>query len=101
MPHSFIHGLGRTILLTVATLSIAIGAGAQSTPAGSPDLTYHVDVRERGDDRFRVRLAVDGLPVDSDVLQFAATAPGTYQVMDVGRFVGELRATDASGNEIP
>ena len=101
MPDSFVHALVRPIVLTLALLLTATGAGAQSTPSGSPELTYHVDVRERGDDRFLVRLMVDGLPDGSDVLQFAATAPGTYQVMDVGRFVEGLRVTDGAGNEIP
>ena len=101
MPQSFLLAIGRPVVLAAALLSLATGAPAQSTPAGSQELTYHVDVRERGADRFQVRLSIDGLSAVSDVLQFAATAPGTYQVMDVGRFVEDLRATDASGNEIP
>jgi len=87
-------------LLVVLLLAAATTAGAQSTPPTQPTLTYQVDVGDRADDRFRVRLSVDGLPAESDVLQFAATAPGTYQVMDVGRFVEGLRATGADGREI-
>ena len=87
MPQSFLLAIGRPVVLAAALLSLATGAPAQSTPAGSQELTYHVDVRERGADRFQVRLSIDGLSVVSDVLQFAATAPGTYQVMNIGRFV--------------
>ena len=101
MSHSCYHALVRPILLAVAAIPLAAAAVAQTTPTGSAELTYHVDVRERGEDRFQVRLTVAGLPADSDVLQFAATAPGTYQVMDVGRFVEGLRAEDAEGNAIP
>ncbi|HJU87249.1 MAG TPA: hypothetical protein VJ788_07785, partial [Gemmatimonadota bacterium] len=101
MPHPFFPALGRSIIPALAMVSIATTARAQDTPAGSAELTYFVDVQEGADDRFRVRLAVDGLPAGSEVIQFAATAPGTYQVMDVGRFLEGLRATDASGSQIP
>lgn len=90
-----------------AALAVPILAGlagplaAQSTPPAATALSYRVEVGEAADDRFHVRLAVDGLAEDSGVLQFAATAPGTYQVMDVGRFVEDLRVTDAAGRDIP
>jgi predicted metalloprotease with PDZ domain len=99
MDLSIPRPLVRSLALVSTLLGLAITAGAQGTaPLG---LTYHVDVRDRAEDRFQVRLTVDGLPAESDVLQFAATAPGTYQVMDIGRFVGGLRATGADGSDIP
>ena len=94
MPLPSCRALLGSIALVATLLALATTAAAQG-------LTYNVDLRERADDRFHVRLSVDGLPAGGDVLQFAATAPGTYQVMDVGRFVEGLSATGADGSEIP
>jgi len=48
-----------------------------------------------------VTLTVDDLAGENAIYQFASTAPGTYQVMDIGRFVREFQAADAGGNELP
>lgn len=63
-------------------------------------LSYTVDLNHRDDDLFRVTLDVDGLGEDNSVYQFAATAPGTYQVADMGRFVRSFEATDAGGRAL-
>ncbi|HYO47406.1 MAG TPA: peptidase [Gemmatimonadota bacterium] len=101
MPLPIWRALGRSLALASILLALAAPLAAQTAPSGSAGLTYHVDLRDRADDRFHVRLTVDGFPAGSDVLQFAATAPGTYQVMDIGRFVDGLRATGVDGSEIP
>ena len=44
---------------------------------------------------------VGGLTAENAVYQFAATAPGTYQVMDIGRFVRRFEAFDAAGKTVP
>jgi len=64
-------------------------------------LSYAVDLNDRADDLFHVRMFVAGLGPDNAVLQFASTAPGTYQVMDIGRYVRDLHAFSSSGEEIP
>ncbi len=63
-------------------------------------LVYEVNLNDRSDDLFKVKLQVDDLTAENAVYQFAATAPGTYQVMDIGRFVREFEAYDATGAEI-
>lgn len=70
---------------------------AQTTFAGKLDLAFRVDVTKISADSFYVSLDVKGLSGDSAVYQFASTAPGTYQVMDVGRFVGSFAAYDSKG----
>ncbi|MGH7567266.1 MAG: peptidase [Gemmatimonadota bacterium] len=95
------RALGGSIALVSILLTLAATAAAQTAAPGATGLTYRIDLQDRATDRFHVRLTVDGLQAGSEVLQFAATAPGTYQVMDVGRFVEGLRATGADGNEIP
>src|SRR5665811_906099 len=55
----------------------------------------------RDSDRFRVTVQLEALSPADSIFQFAATAPGTYQVMDIGRYVSDLKAFDAQGRELP
>lgn len=71
-----------------------------SAPAGA-QLHYTVDLRQPACHCADVTLRVDSLPARDSVFQFAATAPGTYQTMNIGRFVRDLRATDARGRRLP
>ncbi|MCK8491041.1 PDZ domain-containing protein [Spirosoma sp. RP8] len=68
--------------------------------AGPAPLVYDVDLNDRADDLFKVTLHVDGLKPENAVYQFASTAPGTYQVMDIGRFVRSFKAFDKKGKEL-
>ncbi|MBF8964064.1 peptidase [Pontibacter sp. FD36] len=70
------------------------------TAGSSPSLTYQVNLNDRADDRFKVTLDVKGLKAENNVYQFAATAPGTYQTMDIGRFVHNFKAFDKKGREL-
>ncbi len=72
-----------------------------SVPAQQSPLGYAIDVTDRAGDRFEVTAWVSGLSSDNAVYQFAATAPGTYQVMDIGRFVRSFEAFDAAGRPVP
>lgn len=63
-------------------------------------LFYEVDLTDRSDDSFKVTLFVNDLKEENAIYQFASTAPGTYQVMDIGRFVRNFTVYDKSGNEI-
>jgi predicted metalloprotease with PDZ domain len=64
------------------------------------ELRYTVDLRERGSHTIGVSLRVDSLPAGDTIFQFAATAPGTYQTMDIGRFVEGFAALDKRGRPI-
>ena len=87
--------------ILVASLLGTAPLGAQPAGKDPTTLQYSIDLNRRAGDRFHASLTVDGLASGNAVLQFASTAPGTYQVMDIGRFVDSLRAVDASGAEIP
>ncbi len=63
-------------------------------------LRYTVDLRQRGSHTIGVTLHVDSLAPGDTLFQFAATAPGTYQTMDIGRFVRGFTAVDARGRAI-
>jgi predicted metalloprotease with PDZ domain len=93
----------RAALILLAVTVLATPAAAQ-TASEDARITYHVQVTDQdiAADRFRVRLHLHApLGPENAILQFASTAPGTYQVMDVGRFVENLHAYDAQRNEIP
>ncbi|MBD2753270.1 M61 family metallopeptidase [Spirosoma validum] len=63
-------------------------------------LLYEINLNDRSDDQFKVTLHVNGLTTDNAVYQFAATAPGTYQIMNIGRYVRSFKALDAKGREL-
>ena len=73
---------------------------AQPMESGGP-LEYELNLNDRADDLFHVTLSVDDLGPENAIYQFASTAPGTYQVMDIGRYVRSFKAFDAVGSEIP
>ena len=94
---------GITGIASVVTLLILGGATAAlgQAEAAPRTLSYAVDLNDRADDLFHVRMFVSGLGPDNAILQFASTAPGTYQVMNIGRYVNELHAFASDGTEVP
>ncbi len=66
-----------------------------------PQQVFEVDLNNRADDKFHVTLYPEKLSDDNNIFQFAAAAPGTYETMDIGRFVSDFKAFDSDGNEIP
>jgi predicted metalloprotease with PDZ domain len=73
-------------------------------PPEEIDLTtsfyYEINLRDRSDDTFKVRMFVDDLATDNAVFQFPATTPGTYDIHDIGRFVTVFKAYDENHNEL-
>ena len=61
---------------------------------------FNVNLNDRSGDTFKVTLFPEPLSASNNVFQFASTAPGTYEVMDIGRFVSSFKAFDRSGTEI-
>lgn len=78
-----------------ATLFYQSASAKPTTP-----LVYEINLNDRADDQFKVTLHVSGLTADNAIYQFAATAPGTYQIMDIGRYVRSFKAFDAKGREV-
>lgn len=86
----------KTLLGTSLALVLFAAAPARG------QLRYTVDVRNGGRSHTAaVTLDVGSLTAADSIFQFAATAPGTYQTMNIGRFVLDLRATDARGRAVP
>lgn len=85
----------KKLFLIVALLSYAsIFAQKKS------QLNYEIDVIQNLD-TFQVTLHVKSkLKKTSGVYQFAATAPGTYQTMNIGRFISSFEAFDKKGRSL-
>lgn len=87
-----------SILLLIHLAPIA---PARATVPSPVSLAYSIDLNRRADDLFHVTLRVSGLTRANAIYQFASTAPGTYQVMNIGRYVKAFAAYDASGRQVP
>src|SRR5215216_3323227 len=87
-------------LLFLTVLAPVSAARAATTPVPAT-LVYSIDLNQRADDLFRVTLRVSGLRDENAIYQFASTAPGTYQVMNIGRYVKTFEAFDAKGVRVP
>ncbi len=61
---------------------------------------FIVNLSNLTDDLFHVTLFPDKLSPENNIYQFAATAPETYEEMEIGRFVKSFKAFDSDGNEI-
>ena len=61
---------------------------------------FFVNLNDRGDKTFKVTMIPEKLTDQNKIYQFASTAPGTYQIMDIGRFVRSFKAFDSGGKEI-
>jgi predicted metalloprotease with PDZ domain len=72
-----------------------------AAPVAAQTTSYEVDLLDRADDRFKVVATLEALDAADSIFQFAATAPGTYQIMDIGRYVERFAAFDANGREVP
>ncbi len=92
----------QTIHLALALFYTLCSTGfAIETDSGeAPPLLYKIDLNDRSGDTFKVTLQIDDLTAENAIYQFAATAPGTYITMDIGRFVREFQALDADGGSL-
>lgn len=86
--------------LSCVLLSFALASLAPLQAQEKGEVVYQINLNDRADDLFKVKLAVKKLKEENNIFQFAATAPGTYQTMDIGRFVRSFKAFDKKGREI-
>jgi len=61
---------------------------------------FYLNLNDRTKNIFNVTLIPEKLTEQNKIYQFASTAPGTYQTMDIGRFVRSFTAFDSNGNEL-
>lgn len=84
----------RLVLGVIASFVFTLSVAQQA------NINYSIDLNDRNDDNFKVTLQVDKLSDENNIYQFASTAPGTYQVMNLGRFVTDFKAFDKKGKEV-
>ena len=94
-----------TVLLFILISSCGDEVGHKIPSAPEEiDLTnsffYEINLNDRSDDTFKVRMFVDNLDSDNAVFQFPATTPGTYDIHDIGRFVTTFKVFDENHNEL-
>lgn len=82
-------------------MATLVACALPTAPAAAQTTSYQVDLLDRSDDRFEVVVELADLEAADSIFQFAATAPGTYQIMDIGRYVQRFAAFDAAGREVP
>ncbi|MDQ7817874.1 MAG: PDZ domain-containing protein [Melioribacteraceae bacterium] len=85
--------IGFVLFLILFTLISLVSLSAQNK--------FYVNLNDRADDLFKVTLIPEKLTERNKIYQFAATAPGTYQIMDIGRYVKSFKVFDKEGKDIP
>ncbi|HUF09397.1 MAG TPA: hypothetical protein VMO47_08765, partial [Rhodothermales bacterium] len=93
--------LRAVIVVVMASGTLGCAGSRTNVQSTATPLRYVVDLNDRSGDTFKVTLYVDDLGPENAVYQFASTAPGTYQIMNIGRFVRSFVALDPAGGEIP
>ena len=85
----------KTTIVIALILNIASLLAAQN-----PVLHYNIDVTQNTD-TFSVELSLEGkINKTARIFQFAATAPGTYQTMNIGRYVRHFQVYDRKGKPV-
>jgi predicted metalloprotease with PDZ domain len=65
-----------------------------------PQQKFIIDLSDTARHTFNITLFPEQLTDKNKIYQFAAAAPGTYEIMDVGRFVRSFHAFDNTNKEI-
>src|SRR5664280_421857 len=65
-----------------------------------PQQKFIIDLSDTASHTFNVTLYPEQLTDKNKIYQFAAAVPGTYELMDIGRFVRSFHAFDNSDKEI-
>ncbi|MFB3057620.1 MAG: peptidase, partial [Ignavibacteriaceae bacterium] len=91
----------KNIFLSLALIiSISFSYQLVAQTNSEVDIVYNLDVTNHQDDLFHVTVSVSGLSQENNVYNFASTTPGTYSIMNFGRFVKSFNAYDEEGNEL-
>jgi predicted metalloprotease with PDZ domain len=90
----------KNLLLAMIIISISFNYQIIAQDNSGAEITYVVDVTNHQDDLFHITVFVNGLSQRNNVYNFVSTTPGTYSIMDFGRFVKSFSAYDADGNEL-
>ena len=68
--------------------------------SGLPKIEFEVNLLNYADDIFHVTVHTEGLTGENNIYNFPSTVPGTYSLLDFGRFVKSFNAYDEDGNKL-
>jgi predicted metalloprotease with PDZ domain len=88
------------VFLLAVIIFVSCNPKVLEVNSGDPKIVYNIDLKEPSDDLFHVTIKTENLNSQNNFYNFAATAPGTYQKLDFGRFVKTFKAIDKNGNEL-
>jgi predicted metalloprotease with PDZ domain len=84
--------------LFVLTMLMLVTLGAYA--GNSDSYIYVLDLSQVENDRTKVTLITPKIKTDEVLFSLPKTIPGTYSVLDYGRFVDTFKAFDKRGNEL-
>lgn len=92
----------KPLVYIFAFICISCGSAQTSTIQVQrlQDVSFHVNLLDRSNDTFKVQVTPPALSTENNIFQFASTAPGTYETMDMGRYVSGFKAYDSNGNTL-
>lgn len=70
------------------------------TAAFGQTMKYSANLRDCAKDRVTVQLSCDYKGSDTAFFNFPMTIPGTYAVLDYGRYISQLKAFDSNGTAL-
>ncbi|NQX81431.1 MAG: peptidase [Flavobacteriaceae bacterium] len=65
------------------------------------EIIFDINLLDLSNDTFKVKVKTPQLSATNNIFQFASTAPGTYQIMNIGKYVTKFAAYDKNNTEIP
>jgi len=87
---NFLIRKAKLVFLTVIVLSLSVFAQQK----------FVINLNDRTNDTFKVTVYPKDLSSENNIFQFASTAPGTYQIMNIGRFVKNFNAFNDNGDSL-
>ncbi|MDW5289395.1 hypothetical protein [Formosa sp. PL04] len=90
----------RIIIIALTFVLHSCGGTKNTSKKTAENVKFEVNLLDRSDDTYKVTVTPPKLTEANSIYQFASTAPGTYQVMDIGRYVKDFKAFDAKGNQL-
>lgn len=67
---------------------------------GSSQFKYFIELNNNPEDVVKVRLKIEDISLSKGIYQFVSSVPGTYQILDIGRFVKNFKAFNKNGEII-
>jgi len=83
------------LVYLIVSNSLALADGDQAK------ILYEINVLNHQDDLFHVTVYTEGLTEENNIYNLPSTVPGTYSVLDFGRFMKSFEAFDIDGNTLP